>query len=353
MLKHLAPVFLGLGLALVATVILFLIVGESPWILFQALYNVFLTPFGLSYTLFYATPLMFTALGFSVALYSGIFTLGAEGQLYLGSLAVVAVSQVFPEAPFALALFWGILASATAGASLSVVAGFLKVYRGSHEVIVTILLNFISISLVNFAIIHVFKNPHSQNTETLMIPANYYLPQLTLSSTTPVNLAFPIALILCGLMYLLIFKSVFGFELRAAGLGPRAARIAGISTSKNMIVVFFISGAISGLVGLNEIMGFQHKLIEGFSPQYGFTGIAVCLLAKKHPLAIPFSAILFGGLYNSARELEFLSQNISKELSFIIQGMIIAFVASPGLWRWTKDLRKQIRRRKQDVAVAS
>ncbi len=342
---------LGLAISLLLTSVLLLVLGESPMVLAKALGTTLFTDFGLGYTLYYATPLIFTGLSVAVAFHCGLFNIGAEGQLYLGTIAVVALASVFPNLPWPIAFPMGIAISALVGGVWGGAVGVLKAKRGSHEVIVTILMNFIAIFLVDYAILYLFKDPDIQGPETITVNAGYHLPLLNdmahwvgldLFHSTPVNFALLIAIACAGLCYLFLFFTTYGYELRSVGQSPTAARFAGISVSKNTIVAFFLSGGLAGLVGVNEVMGYQHKVVEGFSPGYGFTGIAVALLARNHPLGLIFSALLFGALQNSARELEFESEKVTKELSLVLQGMLIAFVASHYLLeKWLKRKPKE------------
>lgn len=323
---------LGLMLSLGACSLLLVFLGESPSLLWEAIRTTLFTGFGLGYTLYYATPLIFTGLSVALCFHCGLFNIGAEGQLYIGSLALVIVSRLFPQAPAWVAIPTAILGALAAGGVWGLIPGALKAFRGSHEVIVTILLNFLATSLCDYLILYRVNNPETQNPETLPIPSHYTLPllsdlKLSLFATTPANFSLILGILVAFLLHAFLFKSVWGFELRSVGLNSTASKFAAISVKKNLLLAFFMSGALAGLVGMNEVMGAQHKVIQGFSPGYGFTGIAVALLARNHPLGILLSAFLFGALHNSARELEFLSERVSKELSFILQAVLIAFVS--------------------------
>lgn len=327
--------FVAILIAFITAALLLALLGESPAVLWEALSQTLFTSFGLGYTLFYATPLIFTGLSVALAFHSGLLNIGGEGQLYLGAVSVIAVSTLLPTAPACVAIPVGILAAILGGALWGGIAGFLKGARGSHEVIVTILLNFIGLSLVDYLILYPLRNPEVQNPESLPIPSAFEIPKLSevtgLFATTPVNLALCLALIAALFCHWLLYRTTIGFELRAVGLNPVAARFQGISVRKNMLLAMSLAGGLAGMVGVNEILGHQHRLIEGFSPQYGFTGIAVALLARNHPLGILLSALLFGALHNAARELEFSSDKVTKELSLVIQGIIVALIAAEGL----------------------
>lgn len=336
LLNSLFGPFIAVIISGLVTATLLLLLGESPEILWEALTSTFFNGFGLGYTLFYTTPLILTGLSVALCFHAGLFNIGSEGQLHLGAVGVLTASFFFPELPWYLAIPLGLLSSALFGAAWGFVAGFLKAKRGSHEVIVTILLNFIGITLTNYLILYPFKNTQVQNPETIKIATGYFVPRLSdvtarfgseLFRTTPVNLTLILAVLAAVGCYFFLFHTPRGYELRALGQNSSAARFNGISLTTNTLLIFTLAGALSGLVGVNEVMGFQHKLIEGFSPQYGFTGIAVALMARNHPLGIILSAFLFGAIHNGAREIEFLSENITKEISIVMESLLIILIA--------------------------
>lgn len=349
--KALRAPMLGMALAVVVGMVMLKWLGEDPRVLLQALWNVCFTGFGLGYTLYYTTPLIFTGLSVAIAFRCGLFNIGAEGQLYFGAMAIIAVAHYLPNIGWYLGIPLGILASFVAGGLWGGLAGVMKAKRGSHEVITTILLNFVAMAITGWLILYPFHNPEDQNPETFSVGAGFRLPILqdvlgnhgiALFKATPVNLALVVALIAAVLCWLLLFRTTWGYTLRAVGFSPRAAEYGGASVSSHTIFTMALSGALAGLVGVNEVMGYQHKVIDGFSPQYGFTGIAVALLARSHPLGVVLSAFLFGALHNSARELEFLSDVVAKELAFVLQGVLIAFVAAHHVYeRWFSPGRKK------------
>lgn len=350
-LRAMAPPVLGLGLSLLAAAVLLLLLGEKTSVLGEALYNSCLTDFGLGYSLFYMTPYLFTGLGVAVCFQCGLFNIGGEGQLYLGAISIVALASVLPDVSPWVGIPLGIGVSAGAGGVWGGIAGWLKAKRGSHEVIVTILLNFIAFAIVNYLILYRFDNPSSQSPETFDVGPGYRIASLnslfgalglSVFESTPANVSLFIAVSTAFATYFFLFHTSRGFALRCVGKSLRASEFAGISVQSQTLVALALGGALSGLVGINEVMGSQHKVIEGFSPQYGFTGIAVALLARSHPLGVIFSAFLFGVLQNSARELEFLSDKVTKELAVVIQAILIGFVAAQAVWgksllKWLGD----------------
>ena len=345
-LRALLPPLLGFLLAMILCSALLATLGEKPGILLESFQATFFNHFGLGYVLFYATPLIFTGLSVAVCFHCGLFNIGAEGQLYFGSIAAIMFATAFPALPRPIALIATVIVCAVGGGAWGMLAGFFKAKRGSHEVIVTILMNFIAMAIVDYLILYPYKNSEIQNPETIPIPEQYRLSPLSYFTgklgldtfkTTPVNSAFFLAIAAAFFVYFLLFKTTKGYELRAVGLQPKASRFAGISVTKNMLFSFTIAGALAGCVGVNEVMGYQYKVTEGFSPGYGFTGIAVALLARNHPIGIIFSALLFGSLQNSARELEFLSEKVTKEVSLVLQAILIAFIAGKAIHGFLKQ----------------
>ncbi len=337
--KYFAGPLIAVLISACLTTALLICLGENPSILWEAFTSTFFNGFGLGYTLYYTTPLIFTGLSVALCFHAGLFNIGAEGQLHLGAAGIIALSLFFPGLPWYFSIPLGVIASMLTGGLWGLIAGFLKAKRGSHEVIVTILLNFIGITFVNYLILYPFKNTQVQNPETLEIGQSYFLSPLSdftaylgseLFRTTPVNVTLFLSLFAALICYLFLFHTARGYEIRALGQNPSAARFNGISASTNTLLVFTLAGALSGLVGINEVMGFQHKLIEGFSPQYGFTGIAVALMARNHPLGVILAALLFGSIHNGAREIEFLSEKITKEISIVMEAILIIIIAGQG-----------------------
>lgn len=327
-----------LGASLFALAVAALIVylaGENPMTLIEAL-KASLSPEGLGYTLFYATPFILTGLSVAVSFHCGLFNIGGEGQLYMGSLAVVFVSTRFSTLPLPLAVLSGVTAALVGGALWGALAGGLKALRGSHEVIVTILLNFIAYAIVDYSILYLFKDPQSQSPETALMPTQFQIPTfdqllsplgIQYFKSTPVNLTLLLAILAAAAVWVFLGKTRWGFELRTVGAGQRTARFAGMSVARSTLAALSLSGALSGLVGVNEVMGHEHRFIQGFSPGYGFTGIAVALLGRNHPAGVILSALLFGLLHNMSREIEFATSHVSKELALVLQAILVLAVA--------------------------
>lgn len=335
-MKHLFSLSLALLLCFFVLILFLLFSGENLSVLVDALNYTFFNPFGIGYTLFYTTPLIYTGLAVALCFHAGLFNIGAEGQLLIGAIAVTTLANTFPNLSSWIALPLCFVTAGIFGGIWGLVPGYFKAKRGTHEVITTLLLNFIALFLTNYLILYPLKNPDSQAAETRVLPMAFQLDTLWFS-TTPVNASLIFAILISVAVYVYLFRTPAGFELRTMGASPQAALFSGISISKRTISIFCLSGALAGLVATNDVLGNEHKLVEGFSPGYGFTGIAVALLAKNNPLGIIFSSLLFGSLQNFSRELEFFSENISREVSLLIQAFLIIIISTRGLWdRWLK-----------------
>jgi ABC-type uncharacterized transport system permease subunit len=330
-MKTVTTVF-SVGLGLAVCLLIAMAMGENPLnVLMILTRGSFGSVSAVGYTLYYATPLIFTGLSVAVAFHCGLFNIGAEGQLYIGALTLTALGILCPNIP--LAPLWGIIAAFVGGALWGAIAGALKSYRGSHEVITTIMLNFISYAVVGFAIMHVFKNPASQNPESAPLGAGFSVPGLgPISSSSPLNFSFILALVTAFFVWIILFKTNWGFELRLVGSKPETAKRTGIPLKRRVVEAMALSGGLAGLVAVNEIMGFSHKFRDQFSIGYGFIGIAVALLGRTRPLGIVLAAILFGALQKGSLELELETDKITRDLAGVMQALIILFVASEVFW---------------------
>ncbi|MDZ4676227.1 MAG: ABC transporter permease [Oligoflexia bacterium] len=333
----------SITLGLICCLAIVALIGENPLRVLEILFTgAFGSVTNIGYTLFYATPLIFTGLSVAVAFHCGLFNIGAEGQLYIGALLLTTVGILVPDYPV-ISPFLGICVAFLGGALWGGLAGWLKAYRGSHEVIVTIMLNFISYSICGFAIMNLFKNTETQNPESKEVGVNYLIGGLgDISQVSPVNSAFFLALLVAFAVWIILFKTKWGFELRLSGSAPETAMRAGINVKRRVLEAMFISGGLAGLVAVNEILGFAHKFKDQFSIGYGFTGIAVALLGRNRPLGIVAAALLFGAIQKGSLELEIDTEKITRDLSGVMLAFIILFVASESFWRSKiKFLRKR------------
>jgi len=330
-LQAVLAVLLGLGAGLAVT----WVAGENPWRVLKVLANgAFGSRYDLGMTLFYATPLIFTGLSVAVAFQAGLFNIGAEGQLTLGALAAAVVGAVWPGVWAPLAPLVAGLAALVAGTAWGAIPGWLRARRGSHEVINTIMLNFVAAGLASYVALYLLKNPDSQNPETRPIGPGYTIAQFGAFGGAPVSAALPLAITAAALVWILMWRTVLGFELRAVGQNEAAARAAGIEPGRLRIIALSLAGGLAGLVGVGEVLGNAGKFKVGFSPEYGFIGIAVALLGRNQPAGVVAAALLFGALHKGSAELDLETEHVTRELSLVLQALVILSVSAEGLWSW-------------------
>ena len=312
-------------------------IGESP---LQALKFLLYGAFGygeaVGYTLYYATNFIFTGLAVSLAFKCGLFNIGGEGQAMMGGLGLAVVAIGLEGLPAILLIPRAILGAAVFGAAWAAIPAWLQARRGSHIVITTIMFNFIAASLVSWLLVGALKAPGSQSPESPDFPEAAWLPKMhdllaSIGMTvegSPLNLSFLIALGCAALAWLFIERTRWGYEIRVVGGNPGAARFGGISVSRNFVLAMLVAGAMAGLMGLNELMGLQHRLIANFTMGYGFVGIAVAFMGRGHPVGIILAAILFGALYQGGAELAFEMPAISRDMIIMVQGFVILFAGA-------------------------
>ncbi|MFL6664004.1 MAG: ABC transporter permease [Rhizobacter sp.] len=316
-------------------------IGQSPLAAVRLLLDgAFGSALAWSYTLYYTTNFVFTGLAVAVAFHAGHFNIGAEGQATLGGLGVGLVMLGFDAwLPAPLLLPLALVAGAAAGACWAFVPAWLQAHRGSHIVITTIMFNFLASTLMVWLLVNVLKVPGNQAVESRGFAPAAALPsaQAVLGALgiawpdTPLNLAFVLALLAGAAVWALLWHTRLGHALRAVGQSPDAARYAGIDPRRITIVALAISGALAAGVGANEIAGVHHKLLLDFVAGAGFTGIAVALMGRSHPLGIVLSALLFGALAQGGSELVFEMPAFTRDMSVAVQGFVVLFCGALSL----------------------
>ncbi len=334
---RLLPTIFALCAAFLLGGALILFFGNSPFEVYGLLWqSVFGSLDDFGYVLFNATPLIFTGLAVMLGFKGGLFNIGCEGQLYLAGFAAAWVG---------FHLNWGggwiiiptCLASATlAGGLWGAIPGVLKARYGVHEVINTIMLNFIAIALTNYLVTEVYKAPDQMTPHTPLIHEAAQLPRLAAFSSVflpsnPVNITLFFAFGLIGLTQFLLTHTKWGYEIRFVGNATEVATYAGINVRRVTAWTMALSGAVAGFAGVWEVMGYRYRFLDNFSPGFGFTGIAVALLGRNHPYGILFAALLFGALNKGALDIEILT-NVPRELFLITQGaLILLLVCAEGV----------------------
>lgn len=290
----------------------------------------------LSYSLFYATDFIFAGLAVAVAAHGGLFNIGAEGQGYVAGLGVALVCFRLDFLPSGVLVPVAVLAALLFGAAWGFVPGYLQARRGSHVVITTIMFNFIAASLMVYMLVHVLAAPGRMSPETARFRPNATLLSLTdvlrwfgiAFGKVPLNLSFLLAL-LCSLgAWLFIWRTRWGYALRTVGFNPRAAVYGGIRVDRVVIGAMCLSGALAGLIAVNEVMGAQHRLVINFTAGAGFVGVALALMGRNHPVGVILASILFGALYQGGTQLSFAMPEITRDLAVVIQGLVILFTGA-------------------------
>ncbi len=203
------------------------------------------------------------------------------------------------------------------------------------------MLNFVAAGIASYVTLYLLKNPDTQNPETRPIGAGYLISQFGAFGGAPVSMALPLAILAAVLVWILLWRTVVGFEMRAVGQNESAARAAGINTGRMTIIALAVAGGLAGLVGVGEVLGNAGKFRLGFSPEYGFIGIAVALLGRNQPAGVVAAALLFGALHKGTADLDFETEHVTRELSLVLQALIILSVSADGLWSWLKKRGEQ------------
>jgi simple sugar transport system permease protein len=348
----------NLAFALLVAAGVVLLVGFNPGeVLGLLIQGAFGSASGLSYTLYYATTFVFTGLAVAVAFHGGLFNIGGEGQAVMGGLGAGLAALAWSAAlPAWLMLPLMVLAAALFGGAWAAVPGALQAWRGSHVVITTIMFNFIAAALLSYLLVGPLKEPGNMTPESRAFGDSARLPGVHDAlgwlgiewPATPLNLSLLLALAAALLVWLALWKTRSGYALRAVGFSPDAALYAGVDPKRLTLYSMAASGALAGLVGINEIAGVHGRLLPDFVAGAGFAGIAVSLIGRNHPVGIVLAALLFGALYQGGAELAFEIEGFSRDMVFMLQGLIVlfagamAYVAAPALARiWEAVSRRQ------------
>lgn len=322
---------LSLGALALALLLGGLLLTLSGYDVREAYINLYDGAFGNLYsladTLLNSIPLLFTGLAVAFAFRGGLFNIGAEGQLYVAALTSAVLALHLPHTWGAALIPLSLLGGALAGASWGFLPGYLKARMGAHEVITGIMLNYVAILLTTWLLKAYFKGPGPID-HTALIPPAARLPELI--ATTRLTWALFIALGLTLLVWWVLERTSFGMDLQAVGQNPGAAAYAGVPVPSRTILIMALSGAIAGLAGSTMVLGVLHRFVARFSPGYGYTGLAVAMLARSHPLAVIPAALLFGALQAGGMSMQLFAR-IPVDLMTVVQGLVILLVASPAL----------------------
>jgi general nucleoside transport system permease protein len=314
--------------------------GADPIQAYSALFaGAFTNHNALPETLVSTTP--YVGLGLAVALgfRAGLFNIGAEGQFYIGSLSGTFVAYSIHGLPAVLEVPIGLLAGMAGGALWASIAGGLKARFGAHEVITTIMLNYVAFLVASYLVDTpgLMLAPAVSTPRTPNVDAGAVLPIIAAGSR--LHLGFIIVLLAVPVVWFLIERTTIGFRLRAVGFNQGAARAAGIPVGRTIVLTMALSGALAGFAGIIEVLGVNHHMTDTVAAGYGFDAIAVALLARSNPWGVLPAALLFGALHNGASFMQLQTQ-ISSDLISIVQGAVIIFVAAPVIVGWLFRLRR-------------
>ena len=341
--------FLAILTAIVLGGIIIFSVGGNPFLAYAGLIQgSFGSARALSETSVWATPYIFAGLAVALAFKGGLFNIGAEGQLALGAVSTALIGYALPEwlgidIPTIIHLPLAIIVGMAAGAFWAAIVGFLKAYTGGHEVINTIMMNYIALNTISYLLNGPMKDrdPNNVIARTPLIAESARMPVII--DGLRFHWGFVLALLAAFLVWWMLSKSTLGFEIRTVGLNPDAAKYAGINVKRIIILTMALSGMLAGMAGALEVTGLNYRHELGFSIGYGFDAIAIALLGKSHPLGVVLAAILFAAMRNGATRMQFLTQ-LPIDLISMLQALILLFVAADAIIRYIYRIRVQSER---------
>ncbi len=284
-----------------------------------------------------STPYIFAGLGVALGFRAGVFNIGAEGQIFMGAIFSAFAGYAIKGLPAIIHIPLALLAGALGGAIWGFIPGWLKAKVGGHEVINTIMMNYIAFRMSDWLLSGPMKRPNSFNPISPTIEPSAMLPTF-FADPIRLHLGFFIALGVAALVYWFLFKTTWGFDLRTVGANPYAGRYAGMKVSNSIIMAMSLSGALCGLAGANEVLGLNHNLAMAFSSGYGFDSIALALLGNNSPLGVVLASLLFGTLRTGATRMQLVSA-IPTDIISVLQAIILALIAAPAIVRTIYRLR--------------
>lgn len=338
--------FLAILTAIVLGGVIIAVVRGNPFLAYRGLIQgSFGSAKALSETAVWATPYILGGLAVALAFKGGLFNIGAEGQLALGATVSALIGYALPEwlgfdLPLIIHLPLTFLIGVAAGALWASIVGFLKAYTGGHEVINTIMMNYIALNSISFLLNGPMKDrdPNNVIARTPLIADSARIPALF--EGLRIHWGFIIALLVAFLVWWLLNKTTLGFEIRTVGANPDAAKYAGINVKRTIILTMALSGMLAGMAGTVEVTGLNYRHELGFSIGYGFDAIAIALLGKSHPLGVVLAAILFAAMRNGATRMQFLTQ-MPVDLISMLQALILLFVAADAIVRYIYRIKAQ------------
>jgi len=306
--------------------------------------------FGITQTLVKATPLLLVGLGICIAFRANVINIGAEGQIIMGALAGAAIPLSLPDLPGLILIPAACLGGFLAGGIWGFIPGILKARLRVNEILSTIMMNAIALQFMNFLLQGPLMDPENVKRGTFLaqsarLPQQVWLPRLV--PQTLLHAGLILAIVLAVLVYVFLWRTTIGYQIRAVGLSPEASRYSGIDVGRNVALSMALAGGFAGLAGVIEVIGVQHRLMEGLTSGYGFTGIVAALLGGLHPLGLLPASAFFGGLLVGADKMQRAVQ-IPSSLVTAILGMIVLVVSGAGIWARTWAARRLAGRRREE-----
>lgn len=327
----------AIGIAILVGALFILLSGESPIEAYGALLKGALgSPKSIANTISKSIPLAFTGLAVALGSRCGMLNIGAEGQLHAGAMAAALTALSLSSFPAPIVLIVSIIAGIFAGMIVGGIPGFFKARLNTNEVIVAIMLNYICTLFTSWLVNGPVKSDGS-TAQTEVLPEGAWLGRLI--PQTQLTTALFILIAVAVLMYIFLWKTSVGYQLRAVGANPPAAGTAGIRVKTYMIMAMVLSGGLAALAGITEVFGKYHRFIEGFSPSFGFTGIAVAILGRNHPASVLLTALLFGIMDMGALRMSRVT-DVSTNMVTVVQSLVILLVAAPELIKWNKKRKR-------------
>jgi general nucleoside transport system permease protein len=326
----------SLALAAIISALVLKAIGQSPTEAFNVMVDGALgSAYGWGYTLYYTTSFIFTGLAVTMAFHAGLFNIGGEGQAQIGGLGVALVCLSLPWPHWTLALLAATFGAALFGAVWAAIPAYLQAKRGSHIVITTIMFNYIAAALIVYLLVDVLRPAGQMDPATARFPEGAKLPTLDMipgfnlffEKAVPANVTLFIALFMAWVVWAILWRTRLGYQIRAFGKSEAAARYAGINPTKIIMVAMILSGALAGMMSINNVMGEAERLLQNSAEGAGFIGIAVALMGRNHPFGVVLAALLFGFLYQGGAELG-LWTSIPIEMRIVVQGLVILFTGA-------------------------
>jgi simple sugar transport system permease protein len=323
-LKSLIRPAIAIAISLAIGALILLVAGYDVGKAFLAIWNAsFRNLRTITTTFNKASPLLYVGLAVAISFRGNVFNIGAEGQLLMGAVFATVVGLYLQFLPGFILITLMLLAGCLGGALWAFIPGYLKAKYDVSEVITTIMFNYIALNFIGYLVRGPLRDTTQAEPQSFAIARQGFLPSLI--PGTPLHLGYLLGIVLSIGLFYLLFKTYIGYEVRAVGLNKSAANVAGVNVQKTIVGTMLISGALAGLGGAIELSNI-HYLLEGISPGYGFTGIAVAILANSNPIGVIFSSFLFGFLNAGATSMQ-RSAGVSASFVQIFQGIMIVAIA--------------------------